>query len=121
MLLSTHVLADVENLVDRVGLLSRGRLALEDPAETLLAASVREVVINGEGPLPEDLLQGIAGSERRGTLDGWTLSLPHPGPLQVDGCLRRVLRAGAVIHGLETRRDDLERVFTDRLRREEQA
>ena len=121
LLLSTHVLADVENLVDRVGLLSNGRLTLEEEAELLLAASVREVVITGEGALPADLLHGIEGEQRALPAGGWSIALQDPGPLQVDGCLRQILRAGATIHGLETKRDDLESVFLERLRKQERA
>jgi ABC-2 type transport system ATP-binding protein len=118
LLLSTHVLADVETLVDRVGLLSGGRLVFEEEADLLLAASVREVVITGEGPLPEDLLRGTSGTKRSLSSEGWAVSLQDPGPLEVDGCLRRILRSGATIHGLETKRDDLESVFVERLRKD---
>lgn len=121
LLLSTHVLADVETLVDRVGLLSGGRLVLEEEADLLLAASVREVVITGEGPLPGDLLRETSGTKRSLSSEGWAVSLQDPGPLEVDGCLRRILRSGATIHGLETKRDDLESVFVQRLRTKEGA
>ncbi|MCA9726703.1 MAG: ABC transporter ATP-binding protein [Candidatus Eisenbacteria bacterium] len=121
LLLSTHVLADVENLVDRVGLLASGKLALEERADALLASNTREVVITGEGAVSEEVVADIPGASWRAGTAGWTVSLEHPAPLQVDACVRRLVRAGATIHGLETRRDDLETIFIDRIRREEQA
>ncbi len=112
ILLSSHVLSDVESLADTVGLLSDGRLIREGSPEELLEDSVRSVRIEGTGPLPEDLLAGMPeGSGLSGATDGWTLELVSPGELQIDACLRRILKHGGRIRNVQVLREDLEAVF----------
>jgi ABC-2 type transport system ATP-binding protein len=43
VVLSTHVLSDVERVCDRVAILDRGRLVIESPLETLLAEHARPI------------------------------------------------------------------------------
>lgn len=119
VLLSSHVLADVEALADTVSLIADGRRLEEGSPSDLLAAAAGEVVIEGTGPLPDDALQGMpAGSRREAEAEAWVLVLPRPEPFQVDACLRRVLRGGGRIARIETSREDLESFFVRRLARE---
>jgi ABC-2 type transport system ATP-binding protein len=116
VLLSSHVLADVEALADTVSLVAWGRLIEEGPPAELLAAAAGEVVIEGAGPLPEDALQGMPdGSRREAVPEGWLLVLRRPESFQVDACLRRVLHGGGRISRVETAREDLESFFVRRL------
>lgn len=119
VLLSSHVLADVEALADTVSLVVGGRLIEEGRPSELLAAAAGEVMIEGAGPLSEDVLQGMPeGSRWEVAPEGWLLVLPRPEPLQVDACLRRVLRGGGRIARVETAREDLESFFVRRLAQE---
>ncbi len=112
VLLSSHVLSDVESLADTVGLLLDGRLVREGSPGELLEDSVRSVRIAGTGALPEDLLAGMPdGSVLSGTPEGWTLDLASPGELQIDACLRRIMKHGGRIRNVEVLREDLEAVF----------
>lgn len=116
ILLSSHVLADVEALADTVSLLAQGRLLVEGRPHELLTGAASAVTIEGTGALPPDLLDGLPPGSTSGAQDeGWILRLPAPEEFQVDACLRRILRAGGRISRIETEREDLESFFLRRL------
>jgi ABC-2 type transport system ATP-binding protein len=120
VLLSSHVLADVEALADTVSLVAGGKRLEEGRPSELLAAAAGKVMIEGTGLLPEDALRGMPeGSRCEAGAEGWLLVLPRPEPFQVDACLRRVLRGGGRIARVETAREDLESFFVRRLSQEE--
>ena len=68
VILSTHILADVETLADRLALLSDGRLVLEGTPQELLTDAPTEVVIEGEGSLPAGVVTGICPDSQ---VEGW--------------------------------------------------
>jgi ABC-2 type transport system ATP-binding protein len=118
IVISSHVLADVEALADTIGLLSDGRLLAEGPAAALFS-DAGTVAVEGSGTLPGDILAGMPeGSAFKNDHGAWSLSLVEPQPRQVDACLRRALRAGAHIIRVETSGEDLESFFLRRLREE---
>ena len=122
VLLSSHVLADVEALADTVSLMAGGKRIEEGRPSELLTAATGEVRIEGAGPVPEDALRGMPEGSRRETgAEGWILVLPRPEPFQVDACLRRVLRGGGRIARVETAREDLESFFVRRLTQDRES
>lgn len=58
IIFSTHILADVETVCDRVGILINGRLKDCGPLETLLSPKIKSVEICVKG-LPEDALRTV--------------------------------------------------------------
>ncbi len=111
VLLSTHVLADLEALADRVGMLQNGRMLRTARTAELLADSVREVRIEGWGALPESAWVGLPAEPQWSGGDPWSLVLRAPSPDIVDACLRRIIDAGGRIGNVESVRDDLESAF----------
>ncbi|MGY1845583.1 ATP-binding cassette domain-containing protein [Modestobacter sp. SYSU DS0875] len=100
--LSSHLLAEVEQLATRVGVLDRGRLVLQDELATLTAPTGATVV---ETPDPERV---------RATLDGRVLSLDGSravvrgaDPAEVNAAL---VAAGVPVTGLALQRPSLEEV-----------
>jgi len=75
VMLSTHVMQEVENTCERVLLISRGRLVADSPVKELLqrAQGIRTVHIEVEGKDVEkslSSLEGIADIERSNPVDG---------------------------------------------------
>src|SRR5207253_4516375 len=76
VLFSSHVLSEVEQVCDRVGILQRGRLVhLQEMAELREARLIRARFTGPVAPLPE-----LPGLCLRSQHDG-TLTLEHNGPL----------------------------------------
>lgn len=98
VLLSTHILPEVEAICDRVLILNRGRLVSEgEPASLRGGAAAREVVV----------LQG------RGELEGFRRALAEVEGARVTRLEERAVDGEALIHGaVEAAEGDLaERVF----------
>jgi ABC-2 type transport system ATP-binding protein len=118
VLFSTHVLADIERICDRVGILDRGRLVTEGPLDDLLARFARPLYRLDPEPGQEDALEALAAT-LRGTpwIDGVR---SHDGQLVVSvtderaasaGLLPLVVAAGVRLAVFERVRPSLEDVF----------
>jgi ABC-type multidrug transport system ATPase subunit len=103
--LSSHLLAEVEALGTRVGVMDRGRLVLQDDLATLRAPTGRVVVGTPEPERAGALLDGQV--ER---LDGQLLTVRHPDPGDLNAAL---LAAGIRVTEIAAERRSLEQVVLD--------
>jgi ABC-2 type transport system ATP-binding protein len=118
VLLSSHVLADIEALADRITLIDEGRSVVSGRPGDLLDDG--DVVIEGAGPLAPGFrtpggsvaVEGMDPHSGKGT---WSVRLAHPGPEEVEACLRALLDAGAAIERVERTGEDLEAFFLRRI------
>lgn len=116
VVLASHVLADVEALADRVGLLHAGRLQLEGTAEELLAGTEEGVEVEFSlAGNPEPLLQGVTASleDRSGV---WAATLSSGHEIQLSALLSRILVHGGSIRSVERRRSSLEEIYISSVR-----
>jgi ABC-2 type transport system ATP-binding protein len=112
VLVSSHVLAEVEQTVDHVVILAKGRLVRACPLEDLVATATAHVLARSPSAraLKNALEAGVDG--RRPT----SMRLVGDDALEVQGLPialvgRAALRAGAELHELREERTDLEDVF----------
>ncbi|RMG45186.1 MAG: ATP-binding cassette domain-containing protein [Acidobacteria bacterium] len=117
VLLSSHVLAEVEQTCDRVVIFHRGRIVAEDSTDALRGrlgrgALVTAEIAPGDAHRAEELAAGVAeirSSER--LEDGWlrlTLAADSDPREQI---FRRAALSGVVLRELTRRRLSLEEVF----------
>jgi ABC-2 type transport system ATP-binding protein len=100
--LSSHLLAEVEQLCSRVGVLDRGRLVLQDELATLTAPTGSTVV---HTPLPDRVRATLDG--RVTSIDGERVIVRGSDPAEVNALL---VRAGIPVTGLALDRPSLEEV-----------
>ena len=68
MLFSTHILSDIERVADRVGILSDGKLIVDESLDDL-KESVRQFRLFGfQGPLPTGIPGALRVKRERGEL-----------------------------------------------------
>lgn len=86
-LLTSHYLADIEELADRVVMLDHGRVTYDMSVEAFSASLgyTATVTVHGIGPAPDPACFGPSGAvavDVRGTAEGWhaILRLPHWSP-----------------------------------------
>jgi ABC-2 type transport system ATP-binding protein len=108
VLVSSHVLSEVEQTVDHVVIIARGRLVHEGTLEELRGKGVTSVVV--DTPTPDALAQALA--PLRFTLTGMA------GGLHVAGATAAAVghaawQAGVELHGLREERSSLESVFLE--------
>ena len=100
--LSSHLLAEVEQLCSRVGVLDRGRLVLQDELATLTAPTGATVV---DTPAPELVRATLDG--RVAAVDGRRVVVRGGDPAEVNALL---VGAGVPVTGLAVDRPTLEEV-----------
>jgi ABC-type multidrug transport system ATPase subunit len=100
--LSSHLLAEVEQLCSRVGVLDRGRLVLQDDLATLTAPTGATVV---HTPTPERARATLDG--RVSSIEGERVIVRGEDPAEVNALL---VRAGIAVTGLALERPSLEQV-----------
>ncbi|MGY1807457.1 ATP-binding cassette domain-containing protein [Blastococcus sp. SYSU D00669] len=114
--LSSHLLAEVEQMATRVGVLDRGRLVLQEQLAVLTAPTGATVV---ESPAPEHVRAALDG--RVTAVDGRRVVVKGDDPAEVNALL---VQAGVPVTGLTLQRPTLEEVVlaaagtsTDRVER----
>jgi ABC-2 type transport system ATP-binding protein len=100
--LSSHLLAEVEQLCSRVGVLDRGRLVLQDELATLTAPTGSTVV---HTPVPDRVRGALDG--RVSSVDGERVVVRGADPAEVNALL---VGAGIPVTGLALERPTLEEV-----------
>jgi ABC-type multidrug transport system ATPase subunit len=100
--LSSHLLAEVEQLCSRVGVLDRGRLVLQDDLATLTAPTGSTVV---HTPVPDRVRAALDG--RVSAIDGERVIVRGSDPAEVNVLL---VSAGIPVTGLALERPTLEEV-----------
>jgi len=116
ILVSTHVLRDVQSICDRLVLLVRGRIELAGSIAELTAAATHELRLRGSGPLPTLATALVArGVPARPAVDGDGL-LVQPADDEALVTLWEAARAsGVAVASLEPERRPLEDVFLSAL------
>jgi ABC-2 type transport system ATP-binding protein len=111
VLVSSHLLAEVQSMADRVIIIDRGRLIFEGNLAALLKEAAHEVVVAPE--TPDDLATLVAVLERA----GYTLTVDE-GVIHVAGAIdtpaqlnRLAFESGITLAELRVRDEDLEAVF----------
>ena len=122
MIVSTHVLADVERVCDRVAILDRGRLVIEGPLADLLEAHARPIFLLDAGAGPgrrrdrpgREPAGGAVGDRRDGRRRGHDPGRPSRTPPRPPReILPIVVAAGVCLASFERARPTLEDVFLE--------
>jgi len=112
ILVSTHVLRDVQSICDSLVLLVRGRVRLAGPLGTLVGLSDHELVLRGEGPLAAAATALVGrGIAARPTQSGDGLVVHAPDDAAIVAIWEAVREAGATAWSLEPRQQPLEDVY----------
>ena len=103
--LSSHLLAEVEQLCTRVGVVDRGRLVLEDELTALRAATGRVLVATPDAAEAVAVLDGRVEDR-----DGERLVIRHEDPAALNALL---IHAGVRVRAIGAERRTLEQVVLD--------
>ncbi|WP_248960955.1 ABC transporter ATP-binding protein [Sphaerisporangium perillae] len=106
VLMSSHVLAEVEHVSDRVGIVRRGRLVAVEDIAALREKAVRKVELHFDAPVPEEAFRDLPGV-RELKVEGASLRCT------IDGRPDALIKAAArftVVH-MVSAEPDLEEIF----------
>jgi len=124
VLVSTHVLPDVQSICDRVIVLARGRVRLTGSIDELTRPATPSHRLEGDGPLAElarllnarGLPARLADDEDDETGAAGAILIEPPGPARLSLVWEAARDAGVVIRSLEPAHRPLEEVFVQTLR-----
>jgi ABC-2 type transport system ATP-binding protein len=127
VLVSTHVLPDVQSICDRVVVLARGRVRLTGAIDDLTRPVTPAHRLEGDGPLDElarlltsrGLPARLADGDATGAAEA--ILLEPPGPARVGLVWETAHDAGVVIRSLEPAHRPLEEIFVQTLRAADEA
>ncbi|MDV8079465.1 ABC transporter ATP-binding protein [Rhodococcus sp. IEGM 1370] len=102
--LSSHLLAEVEQLCDRVGVLDRGRLVLQDQLSSMQRSTGRVSVRTADPAHAVSLLSGVEGATVLERV-GQQLIVEHPDPAELN---RLLVEGGVRVSELSEQRMSLE-------------
>lgn len=106
--LTSHVMSDVEQVADRVGLIDQGRLAQELTMDDLRRQTTGQITFTFASPPDPAGFDGLAGVSNV-SVDGADLALHVDGP--VTDVLARAAQLGAV--DVKTQQRDLDHIFLE--------
>ncbi|MCB0964648.1 MAG: ABC transporter ATP-binding protein [Acidimicrobiales bacterium] len=106
--LTSHVMSDLEDVADRVGLIDRGRLVQDLSMDDLRRQASDRLTFTFPAPPPADAFDGVGGV-LAATVSGSEVSLHVDGA--VTAVLARAAELGAV--GIRTTQRDLEDIFLE--------
>ncbi|MFH1559855.1 MAG: ABC transporter ATP-binding protein [Chloroflexota bacterium] len=104
--LSSHLLAEVERIADRVGIIREGRLVLEEAVATLKAKALRQLEMHFADPVPAEAFRGLPGVRDVRTED----SVVH---CTIEGSVDALIKVAAQFEvvNIASHEPDLEEIF----------
>jgi ABC-2 type transport system ATP-binding protein len=110
MLMTSHVLTDVEMLCDQIAIVHRGKLVASGKLDELLKPDVRRVELELDNVSPELAEKLRAQSNSLRELHGHTFVVIE-GDANVPGILQLAIESGAHVHAVIPHRETLEDLF----------
>ena len=116
VLVSSHLLAEVEQICTHVGIMSQGSLLHQSPLRDLALRGVRRIyVVTPDADAAEAVLTrlGVQAVARADMLDGDVTLTGDAGNVALEDVARAVTAGGIRLRGLGTRQPELEDVFVE--------
>ena len=111
VLVSSHLLSEVEQIATSVGIIRDGRLVFQGSLDSLKAKSDPAIAVKTTDNLAAEQL--LAGQGLKPTERGGYLTLPDMEDRQVAEVNRTLVRAGIGVIRIEERKKSLERIFLE--------
>lgn len=114
VILTTHYIEEAEEMADRIGVISKGRIILvQDKKELMKSLGKKELILQIQDPLPS-VPESLAHHHLQLSADGLTLTYTFDTQAEATGIaqlLRQLNEAGITCRDLNTRESSLEDIF----------
>jgi ABC-2 type transport system ATP-binding protein len=115
--LSSHMLSEVQNVADRVGIIRQGKLVAIESISTLKSKAVRRIELDFDTPVAAAVFEAISGV-RDVVVENHHVVLSYDG--KIEDMLRVVMDKYELLD-IRTQEADLEEIFLNYYRNEEAA
>ncbi|MGN8245918.1 ATP-binding cassette domain-containing protein [Cellulomonas soli] len=113
VLVSSHLLAEIEQVCTHVGIMSRGHLLLQGPRELLMEHGAARVVVTTTGSQTTDAAQVLTGLGCEQVTAEGPVVTGTLGPVLPAKASAALVHAGIELVGFEVRTPSLEQVFVE--------
>jgi ABC-2 type transport system ATP-binding protein len=122
VILSTHILPEVEAVCDRVNILHRGSIVFSDSIEALRKFRGGQALRVGlRNAPPIEAIRALSGVAEAQTVEGYFRVLPSEGADPIDGLVRTAVERNWGLHYLAPEAASLEDVFVQLTTAEQEA
>lgn len=112
ILVSSHLLAEIEKLVSHLGIINKGKLLFQGPLESLSQQQLfSRLCIETDDNVRASAI--LAQSGFNGHLEGDQILLPLPQREQIAQLNVNLIQAGLAVYSLQVNQRDLETIFID--------
>ncbi len=112
MLISSHLLSEIEQVCDRVAIIHKGRCVVQTSIDELRTHSFRvEIDVRGPAAQIEVLCRDAGASSSHAADHDGATTLVYRDPVDIPQLVRQLVQAGAEVLRVQTRRETLEEVF----------
>lgn len=111
VVISSHLLAEIEKLVSHVGIIHKGRMLFQGPFEELKERQQRSSVTVLGVSNPEAASQFLRSQGLEPVRQNGQLVLPALSPEEIEKLVRELVADNIGVHEVTTRKDDLESIF----------
>ncbi len=112
ILVSSHILSEVEKMATHVGIIHKGRLLFQGAMQELQQMKTHKAVLEVETNNPESAMS-LLSAQFEGQLADGKLLLPYKDRMQVAVINRLLVENGIDVYALHTKQSDLEQLFID--------
>ena len=110
LMVSSHILGEIDKTASMIGILSQGRLIFQGSRDELFTASTPDVLIDTASPALTHSLAQRSGESR---LDGEAVRVAGLDDTATARLVADLVGAGVAVHGVRRDVQSLETVFTD--------
>lgn len=113
ILVSSHLLSEIEKLVTHVGIINKGKLLFQGTLEELISHQRQSSLLAIETNDPEKLIGLLQANNVTGTLEKDYVVLPLPEKGAIARLNAMIVGAGIEVYRIGAEKNDLESVFMD--------
>jgi ABC-type multidrug transport system ATPase subunit len=113
ILVSSHLLSEMEKLVSYVGIINKGQLIYEGALDDLMARSRQTSKVIWNTSNSAKAMETLSGRHNAEKLDENKLITPNLPKSQIDEMNRELLAAGVSVYSISGNNKDLESIFID--------
>ena len=113
IILSSHLLSEIEKLVSHIGIINRGKMMFQGSLNELISKQQQSMSICIETNDVEKTLQIVNANDLKGSVMNGKIEIPAISKDRIARINRELVKNGVAVYGITAHKNDLEMIFMD--------